>query len=104
MVGPLCSAGGAGPGQVIYFLSQNVELRCAAAGARANARPPAKYQIGQGVHHFWASWMKNATTMPTQLKKKGRPAWYRATVASDPVWGKCTYAGTPYEGWLYHAY
>ena len=45
-------------------------------------RPKPRFEMGQSVHHFWASWMAGAKANPRQInkKKKGRPHWYSAQV------------------------
>ena len=73
------------------------------AGGR-DERPPPKFQCGQTVHHFWASWMSEATAPPKQMKQKMRPKWYSALVTALPTWETGTYGGMEFTGWHYNAH
>ena len=94
-----------------YRFNEGKKMRVAEAESRlANlclekARPPPKFEMGQSVHHFWASWMHTARKVPQQISKKtGRPHWYSALIASAPIWETVRYGGISIEGWTYHAY
>ena len=65
------------------------------------ARPEPAFQMGQSVHHFWASWMHGAKVPRQTNKKKGRPAWYSTTIVSCPVWETLHYGGVEITGWTY---
>ena len=69
-------------------------------------RPPPKFQMGQTVHHYWASWMPTALQPPKQISNKGvrRPLWFNAIIHGPPTWKKQKYGGVLSEGWFYHAY
>ena len=48
-----------------------------------DSRPPPKFQSGQSVHQWWATWMAGAYKPPPGIKGKyGRPAWYSSSVFS----------------------
>ena len=70
----------------------------------SSARPPPKFSCGQSVHHWWASWMCSPEKAPKQLKKKARPAWFSAQIATLPQWETGVYAGVEYTGWHYTAH
>ena len=69
-------------------------------------RPPPKFQMGQTVHHYWASWMPTVRQPPKQISNKGvrRPSWFNAIIHGPPTWKKQYYGGVLSEGWFYQAY
>ena len=64
-------------------------------------RPPPLVKLGQSVHHFWVSWMVDATEPPKQMKQKQRPKWFSALITSQPEWEFGKYGGAEFEGWHY---
>ena len=50
---------------------------------KGEPRPEPLFRGGQSVHQWWASWMSGAYETPAGIQgKKGRPAWYSASVYS----------------------
>ena len=60
-----------------------------------------EFRTGQSVLHWWAGWFETFTKPPKQLKKKGRPVWYDATILLELGLRHVTYAGLP---WHRHCY
>ena len=54
--------------------------RSPASSKSSTSRPEPKFKAGQAVHQWWAPWMAGATKMRVSVGKKGRPAWYSASV------------------------
>ena len=59
------------------------------------------FRTGQAVHHWWASWFKDATEPKIQIKKKGRPQWYDAQIIAALGVKKMMYAGQEFEEQTY---
>jgi hypothetical protein len=90
-----------------------VELAQAKAEEQGQARaesssrkPDPLFQVGQSVHHYWASWFSGCQPgSEPQVSKKKRPAWYSAEVSSVPTWKEqLPYAGSYFTGWTYLVY
>jgi len=63
-----------------------------------------KLCTGQAVHHWWASWFKDATEPKIQIKKKGRPQWYDAQIIAALGVKKMMYAGQEFEEHTYQVH
>ena len=69
------------------------------------SRPQPKFKAGQSVHQWWAYWMPGAQTAPATIGgKKGRPAWYSASITSPAQWATTVYGGATLTGWGYRVY
>ena len=76
--------------------------------AEYGAAPPRatpKFSAGQSVFQWWASWMKDAESVPQQYKKKNRPSWYSAEVLAGVSFLKGhRYAGVVSDSFCYHVF
>lgn len=64
-----------------------------------------KYQMGQTVQQWWASWMQDGVTAPVQTNTSDRPKWYSAFVNGIVGRRDMKYAGINYTNvWVYHAH
>ena len=82
---------------------RDVKSRDTSELSTCGRRPPPKFQMGQTVHHYWASWMPSALQVPKQISRKGvaRPCWYNAIIVGPAEWKK---QKDVIEDWFYHAY
>ena len=81
--------------------AEDLALVAAAAVAASPARLEAKFQPGQSVCHWWASWFKECSKAPKQCRGKKRPAWFSAEVLSYDGWQTRHYAGCQVEAHFY---
>ena len=58
----------------------------------------------QSVLQWWAPWFKNASETPQQYKRKSRPWWFSAEIASYGFYGEIKYAGQTMTAHQYHVY
>ena len=80
-----------------------VDRTPASANSHTN-RPEPKFQAGQSVHQWWATWMPGAKVALGSIGKKGRPAWYSACVMHPPEWAETAYGGIGVTSWAYRVF
>ena len=78
--------------------------RSPASSKSSTSRPEPKFKAGQAVHRWWAPWMAGATTSRESIGKKGRPAWYSASVMLPPEWAETAYGGIIATSWAYRVF
>jgi hypothetical protein len=74
--------------------------------SESSRRPDPRFQTGQSVHHYWASWFSGCRPgSEPQISKNKRPAWYSAEISGAPTWKEeLPYAGSLVTGWTYLVY
>ena len=78
--------------------------RSPASSTSSTSRPVPKFNAGQAVHQWWAPWMVAATKMRESIGKKGRPAWYSASVLVHPGWAETAYGGITVTPWAHNVF
>ena len=78
--------------------------RSPASSKSSTSRPVPKLNAGQAVHQWWAPWMVAATKMRESIGKKGRPAWYSASVLVHHGWAETAYGGITVTSWAYNVF
>ncbi len=74
-----------------------------AQAASAAPLPEAKFQTGQSVLQWWATWFSACPEgkTPKQINKKLRPAWFSAEIISALGLMDIVYAGVRKQGHCY---
>ena len=68
-------------------------------------QPKAKFQTGQSVHHWWASWFAKAEKPLMHVKGNKRPAWFDANIYAALEPQAVKYAGIMWpEGPVYQVH
>ena len=78
--------------------------RSPASSKSSTSRPEPKSKASQAVHQRWAPWMVAATKMRESIGKKGRPAWYSASVLVHPGWAETAYGGITVTSWAHNVF
>ena len=78
--------------------------RTPASSTSNTNRPESKFQGGQSVHQRWATWMPGAKTTRESIGKKGRLAWYSASVMHALEWAETAYGGIIVTSWAYRVF
>ena len=74
--------------------------------SESSRRPGPRFQTGQSVHQYWASWFSGCRPgSEPQISKNKRPGWYSAEISGAPTWKEeLPYAGSLITGWTYLVY